>query len=1008
MKKLFIALLNFLLLSPIVYAQTQTFPRNGVQDERLDLYAFTNATIITDANTTLEGATLVIRGSVIESVGKGIAIPVGATVVDLKGKRIYPAFVEAYSNYGVPDLKREGPTGFRGDPQMESKKKGAYNWNQAVIPENDAASLFTINTTAAEELRKIGFGATVSHVQDGIVRGTSALLALSEGRDQESLLKSKVSAHYSFSKGTSTQDYPNSLMGAVALLRQTYYDADWFKKAKGKTEFNISLDAFNANQGIPQVFEVSDKLGVLRANKIGKEFGIQYIIKGLGDEYQRLDEVKAAGVSLILPLNFPTTPDVEDPQDASIVSLAEMKHWEMAPANAGILSKAGINFALTSSNLKSKADFFANLRKAIENGLDEKVALAALTSTPASMMKVDNLVGSLKTGMLANFLITSDNLFKDGNVIYENWVKGKRFVLSDMNVKDIRGNYDLTIGNNSKLKLNITGKIDKPEYQIMVTDSVKVTPKVTRSNDFLTILFKLDAKKDKADTRISAYYDGKNIKGEGVDVDGKSISLLATFKEVVKETPAKVDTVKKAKAEMGKIVYPFNGYGSEEKPKAETMLVKNATVWTNEAAGIVQNTDVLIQNGKIVQVGKNLASTGAKVIDGTGKHLTNGIFDEHSHIALFAVNEGTQSVSAEVRMEDVVNSEDINIYRQLAGGVTSSQLLHGSANSIGGQSAIIKLKWGEAPDALKIPNMDGFIKFALGENVKQANWGDRARVRFPQTRMGVEQVMMDAFLRAKEYEKAMKNTAGLPVKRDLELDALVEILNKKRFITCHSYVQSEINMLLKVADSVGFKVNTFTHILEGYKVADKMKAHGANGSTFSDWWAYKMEVKEAIPFNAALMTKVGVNTSINSDDAEMARRLNQEAAKTVLYGGMTEEEAWKMVTLNPAKMMHLDNRLGSIKAGKEADVVLWNNHPLSVYAKPEKVIIDGAVYFDIEKDKALRANIAAERSRIIQKMLVAKASGSPTAKPEVHKARQMYCNSEGDIFSEETHTEHND
>jgi hypothetical protein len=195
-----------------------------------------------------------------------------------------------------------------------------------------------------------------------------------------------------------------------------------------------------------------------------------------------------------------------------------------------------------------------------------------------------------------------------------------------------------------------------------------------------------------------------------------------------------------------------------------------------------------------------------------------------------------------VRMEDVVNSEDVNIYRQLAGGVTSSQLLHGSANCIGGQSAIIKLKWGEAPDALKIPNMDGFIKFALGENVKQANWGDRARVRFPQTRMGVEQIMMDAFLRAKEYEKTMKNVSGLPVKRDLELDALVEILNKKRFITCHSYVQSEINMLLKVADSLGFKVNTFTHILEGYKVADKMKAHGANASTFSDWWAYKMEL----------------------------------------------------------------------------------------------------------------------------------------------------------------------
>ena len=1001
-------MLNIFLLSPLIFSQTQTFPRNGVQDERLDLYAFTNATIVTDANNTLEGATLIIRGSVIESVGKGISLPQGATIVDLKGKRIYPSMVEAYSNYGVPEPSRAGAGGFRGEPQPDTKKKGAYNWNQAVNPEVDAANGFSINGTAAEELRKIGFGSVISHVQDGIVRGTSALIALVDGKDQDALLKSKVSSHYSFSKGTSTQDFPNSPMGSVALLRQTFYDADWYKKAKGKTEFNISLDAFNNNQGIPQVFEVGDRLGVLRANKIAKEFGIQYVIKGMGDEYQRLDEVKASGVSLILPLNYPVTPDVEDPFDEKNVSLSEMKHWEMAPANAGILSKAGINFALTSSNLKSRADFMANLRKAIENGLDEKTALAALTSTPASMMKVDNLVGSLKTGMLANFLITSDNLFKDGNVIYENWVKGKRFVISDMNVKDLRANYDLTINDNSKLKLNVTGKVDKPEYQIVVTDSIKITPKVTRTGDMLTILYKLDAKKDKGDSRVAAYFDGKNIKGEGVDADGKMISFVANYKEAMKETPAKPDTAKKTKMEIGKIVYPFNGYGSETKPQAETILVKNATVWTNEATGVVQNADVLIQNGKIAQFGKNLSSVGAKVIDGTGKHLTNGIFDEHSHIALYSINEGSQSVTAEVRMEDVINSEDINIYRQLAGGVTSSQLLHGSANCIGGQSAVIKLKWGEAPDALRIPNMDGFIKFALGENVKQANWGDRSRVRFPQTRMGVEQIMMDAFVRAKEYEKAMKNAGGLPVRRDLELDALVEILNKKRFITCHSYVQSEINMLMKVADSLGFKVNTFTHILEGYKVADKMKTHGANASTFSDWWAYKMEVKEAIPFNAALMTKVGVNTSINSDDAEMARRLNQEAAKTVMYGGMTEEEAWKMVTLNPAKMMHLDNRLGSIKVGKDADVVLWNNNPLSVYAKPEKVMIDGAIYFDIEKDKLLRTEIKKERNRLIQKMLASKAGGSPTAKPEVKKPRQFHCASEGDIFSEETNHEHND
>ena len=593
MKKLFITLLNVFLLSPLIFSQTQTFPRNGVQDERIDLYAFTNATIIADANTTIEGATLIMRGSLIESVGKGISIPMGATIVDLKGKRIYPSFVESYSNYGQPEPVRAGAGGFRGDPQPESKKKGAYNWNQAINPEVDADKVFTVNSGLAEDLRKAGFGSAIIHTQDGIVRGTSALVALMDGKEQDALLKSRVSSNYSFSKGTSTQDYPNSLMGSVALLRQTFYDAGWYKKAKGKTEFNISLDAINNNQGIPQVFEVSDKLGVLRAYKLGKEFNTQYVIKGMGDEYQRLDEVKASGISLILPINYPITPDVEDPFDEKIVSLSDMKHWEMAPANAGILAKAGINFALTTSNLKSKSDFMTNLRKAIENGLDEKTALAALTSTPASMMKVENLVGSLKAGMFANFLITSDNIFKDGNIIYENWIKGKRYVLSDMNVKDVRGNYDLTINDNAKLKLNVTGKADKPEYQIVVTDSIKVTPKVTRTGDMLTILYKLDAKKDKGDARVSAYYDGKNIIGQGVAVDGKPISFVATFKEAMKETPSKPDTAKKDRIVMGKIVYPFSGYGSETKPQAETILVKNATVWTNENTGIVQNADVL-------------------------------------------------------------------------------------------------------------------------------------------------------------------------------------------------------------------------------------------------------------------------------------------------------------------------------------------------------------------------------------------------------------------------------
>ncbi|HUP13156.1 MAG TPA: amidohydrolase family protein, partial [Niastella sp.] len=368
-----------------------------------------------------------------------------------------------------------------------------------------------------------------------------------------------------------------------------------------------------------------------------------------------------------------------------------------------------------------------------------------------------------------------------------------------------------------------------------------------------------------------------------------------------------------------------------------------------------------------------------------------GIIDEHSHIAAFSINEGAQSVTSEVRIADNLNPEDINIYRQLSGGVTSSHILPGSANTIGGQTQLIKLRWGVNDEELKFKGADPFIKFALGENVKRTT--SQSNNRFPDTRMGVEEVMMDAFTRACEYEKGCKESdasttatkkkgaaatvAAAPVRRDLELDALVEIMNKKRFITCHSYVQSEITATMRVAEKFNFRVNTFTHILEGYKVADKMKTHGANASTFSDWWAYKTEVQDAIPYNATLMQRMGLNVCINSDDAEMARRLNQEAAKSVKYGGMTEEDAFKMVTLNPAKALHIDEKVGSLKAGKDADVVVWSDNPLSIYAKAEKTIVDGIVYFDRTRDLELRKKIAAERNRLVQKMLGEKRSGGP-------------------------------
>jgi imidazolonepropionase-like amidohydrolase len=486
-------------------------------------------------------------------------------------------------------------------------------------------------------------------------------------------------------------------------------------------------------------------------------------------------------------------------------------------------------------------------------------------------------------------------------------------------------------------------------------------------------------------------------------------------KEAKKEADDKKENGEKRKENEGKevvgdVIYPFTAYGSKERPKAETVFIKNATIWTCEAEGKIENGQILIHQGKIVAVGKSVDASkyaGARVIDAKGKHVTPGIIDEHSHIALASVNEGEQACSAEVEEARVVWPEDLDIYRQLSGGVTCSQLLHGSANPIGGQSALVKLHWGGNADDMLVDNAPGFIKFALGENVKQSNWYNDGS-RFPQTRMGVEQLYYDYFIRAREYGAAniaalqeigkSRNTRqnnSLPnvnsPRVDLEMKALWEILNKNRFVTCHSYVQSEINMLMHVADSMNFTLNTFTHILEGYKVADKMKAHGAGASSFSDWWAYKYEVKDAIPHNGALLHEQGITVAFNSDDAEMARRLNQEAAKAVKYGGVKEEEALKFVTLNPAKLLRIDQRTGSLASGKDADVVIWTDHPLSIYAKAEKTFVDGICYFDAERDVQLRKDMTTERARLIQKMLNAKGAGEPVRTPGFKDKKHFHC-----------------
>lgn len=405
-------------------------------------------------------------------------------------------------------------------------------------------------------------------------------------------------------------------------------------------------------------------------------------------------------------------------------------------------------------------------------------------------------------------------------------------------------------------------------------------------------------------------------------------------------------------------------------------LIKNATVLT-VTRGTLTNTDVLLRNGKIAAVGKNLnASANARVIDATGKFMMPGIIDAHSHSMLDTINEGTLAVTSMVRTEDVLNPTDVDLYRELAGGVTTLNLLHGSANPIGGMNSVVKIKYGRPANEFLFPGAMPGIKFALGENVKRSSSPNTPGVtrRYPNTRMGVEEVIRDAFTRARDYKRTWdeyraasgKDKNLIPPRRDLQLEPLVEILEGRRYVHAHCYIASEILMLISLADEFGFKIKTFQHVLEGYKVAKEIAAHGAGASIFADSWGYKIEAYDAIPYNAAIMTRAGVVVSMNSDSDERARRLNIEAAKAMHWGDLTEEQALKLITLNPAIQLGVQERVGSIEVGKDADVAIWNAHPFSVYARVDTTFVDGTIFFDRQQDLARRPELAKERITLEQ------------------------------------------
>ena len=976
--------------------EDSTKPIAGMRKNPPRLYALRHARIVQGKNRVIERGDIIIRNGTIEAVGQNLEIPADARVIDLDGLYVWPGFIELQSQLGIAETKKG----------QKTVRRGASHWNPMVVTQWQAAEQYLPTRKELEALRKNGFTTALVSGREGIFKGQSALVLLGDDAIQRSILDTGVAQHISMRPGRDRKQYPNSLMGVIALIRQTMLDATWYANGGASVEQNVSLaalaplfaqapPAMTRAQGL--FFEVGNELNIPRALKIANEFGLDTWLFGSGQEYRQIARLAKARTKLILPLNFPKAPEVEGLLEADNVSLLTLQNWELAATNPVRLFRAGIPFALSSAGLKGPDAFMKAMRKIIAAGLPEEEALAALTLAPARMLgrydsKMSGALGSIDAKKIANLIVTTGPIFDKDSEILETWVSGRRYEIKKRPAFDPTGLWALDCKLDDKaapvtFTLELSGKADKLSGKLNDLPSGKSSTgensiklrKAQLENNRLVLSFKGEKLGFPGVVRMSGAISKKAIKGSGLLPDGTSFDWSGTWSK------ASAKKKKEEKKEAGTaaadqpLLYPPGAYGRAKAPIQEAaILLTNATIWTSGPMGKLVGADIYMKNGVIAAIGPNLTVSSDNVlrINAKGKHVTPGLIDAHSHSAISGgVNEGTQSCTAEVRIQDVINPHSINLYRELAGGLTVINLLHGSANPIGGQMAVIKLRWGSQAEEMLFAEAAPGIKFALGENVKQSNWGDDFKTRYPQTRMGVETYIRDRFQAALDYRKQDgRNQGGNGTgakRRDLELDCLLEIIDKKRMVHCHSYRQDEILMLMRVAESYGFRICTFQHVLEGYKVAEHLARHGAMASTFSDWWAYKFEVIDAIPFNGSLMRENGVIVSFNSDSSELARRMNLEAAKAVKYGGTSEEEALKFVTLNPAKQLRIEQYVGSLEVGKHADFVIWSGHPLSTFTRCEQTWIEGRKYFDLEEDKRMRAAAAKERRRLIQKVLAA-------------------------------------
>ena len=985
-----------------IFLFAQLKPVENLQKNAPRVWTLTNAMIHTAPGDFIKSGSIVIRNGKIEAVGRYIKSPKDSYEIDMQGAHIYAGFLETWLETKSYDSK------------SKSKRK---HWDSKVRPDYRAVDNIEIKDKALKELRSLGF--TTAHLapDQGIFRGQTGVISLS---DQLNSINSSVAQVIDFKyRAKKNREYPRSLLGVIAHIRQTFYDSDWYLKAQEIVQeypsenepisSNSSLESLGLSRALnkPFVFISSNDNSSSRAINIVKEFKLSPWILGSGYEYRVLDNFDEIKPFFIMPINFPAKPNVTKPMSDLQFSTRELKHWDMAPDNLLYLTNSEFDFSITSHGLKKKNDFRKNLQRIIERGLNKDIVLAALTTQPAEALGLEKSFGKIAKGYNANLVVVDGDYFDHKSKVVSVWIDGEEIFISSRKGPSFLGTWSL--------------KYKGTAYDLEIKDLLKGQTSIA-SNKIYSGTISYQGRKtdlyniDIYESSISFSVDGANLDQKGTltfNGDLTDSQIIGTGKGISQESsPFQADKKNKdvekdsnlEPASKLSVFKPEGAYGLIKKhPKPNAVLINDATLWTCGPKGTLAEWDILFVDGKIEQVAPDITvpQGSAILIEGAGKHVTPGLIDCHSHSAASSINEGTQYITSEVRMRDVLDPTDINIYRQLGGGLTTANVLHGSANPIGGQNAVIKLRWGSNANQLLFKNAPEGIKFALGENVKQANWGGTNR--YPQTRMGVEQVMRDAFRAALDYKHAndnyMRNAkyqrTKIPPRKDLELDALVEILEGERLVHCHSYRQDEILMLTRVAEDFGFKIATFQHVLEGYKVADRLAEHGAGASTFSDWWQYKYEVIDAIPYNGSMMVKSNVLVSFNSDDDELARRLNTEAAKAIQYGNLDPNEALKLVTINPAKQLKIDKYVGSLEPKKDADFVIWDGEPLSIYSKVEETWIDGIRYYSQKDNKLLEERDAELRSNIIQKILSTKG---PSTFSSSKKSSSMHNGHKCDIL----------